>query len=77
MKFEEIGRSKHEAEKVEDEIKELFEVLNSFDFESFNEQIQEEWYWIEQEAGSALDRTEAKTHLEEFVNKLKSIISSQ
>lgn len=79
MKFEEIDGSKHEAEKAEkteNEIKELFEALNNFDFNLFDEQIQEEWYWVEQEAEVALDRTEAKTHLEEFVNKLKSIVLS-
>ena len=36
-------------------------------------ELQEEWYWIEQEAGVALDRQAAKEHLEQFIEKLDSL----
>lgn len=58
-------------EKIDAEIKELLESLDSFDFNFFGPEIQEEWYWVEQEANVAKDRIAAKTHLEQFVEKLK------
>ncbi len=36
-------------------------------------ELQEEWYWIEQEAGVALDRQAAKEHLERFIKRLNSL----
>lgn len=61
-----------DIEKIDAEIKELLESLDNFDFESFSAEIQEEWYWVEQEANVAKDRATAKTHLKQFIEKLKN-----
>ena len=61
----------NDMEKIDAEIKELLELLDSFDFDYFNLEIQEEWYWVEQEANVAKDRIAAKIHLEKFIEKLK------
>lgn len=70
MNFEEINNP-------ETEILDLLENLNSFDYESFDEVIQEEWYYIEQEALVALDRVTAKENLERFISKLQFIHASK
>jgi len=61
----------NDIEKIDAEIKELLELLDSFDFDYFNPEIQEEWYWVEQEANVAKDRIAAKIHFEQFIEKLK------
>lgn len=60
-------------ENIESEIEKLLEVLESFDFNEFNEQVQEQWYYIEMEAKVAKDREAAKAHLEEFIAVLENI----
>jgi len=63
-------------EDIDQEIERLVEVLYSGEYSdmwhNFPE-LQEEWYWIEQEAGVALDRQAAKEHLEQFIKKLDSL----
>lgn len=61
----------NDVEKMDEEIKELLESLDNFDFDSFGPEIQEEWYWVEQEANVAKDRMAAKINLERFIEKLK------
>lgn len=58
---------------IDAEIEKLLEVLESFDFNEFSEQVQEQWYWIEQEANVAKDRAAAKAHLQEFIAILEKI----
>lgn len=60
-----------DIEKIDAEIKEFLESLDNFDFESFSLEIQEEWYWVEQEDNVVKDRMAAKAHLEQFIEKLK------
>lgn len=60
------------TEKIDAEIKELLKSLDNFNFNSFRLEIQEEWYWVEQEANVAKDRATAKNHLEQFIEKLKN-----
>lgn len=71
FKKSEQNPSFENIEKIDAEIKKLLESLDNFDFDSFEQKIQEEWYWIEQEANVAKDRTAAKIHLEKFIEKLK------
>lgn len=71
FKEDEQEPSFENIEKIDAEIKELLESLDNFDFESFSLEIQEEWYWVEQEANVAKDRIAAKTHFEQFIEKLK------
>lgn len=63
-------------EDVDREIEKLLEVLYSEEYSDMYHdfpELQEEWYWVEQEANIALDRAAAKEHLEEFIEKLKSL----
>lgn len=77
MKFEEIDNLKKESERMEMEILDLLENLNNLDYESFDDVIQEEWYYVEQEALTALDRVGAKEDLERFISKLQFIRASK
>ena len=56
-----------EAEKIERSIEKLLEVLYQYDFDSFSPEIQNEWYFIEQEAMSGKDRELARANLEKFL----------
>lgn len=47
------------------------EDLNSHDYESFSPEIQEQWYWVEQEAMVGKDRALAATQLGEFLEALQ------
>ncbi|MBU1159963.1 hypothetical protein KKD04_02160 [Patescibacteria group bacterium] len=59
-------------EGIEEQIKKLIEELYNFDFESLDENIQDEWYWVEQEANVGKDRIQAKERLVKFVERLKT-----
>lgn len=59
------------AEEIDAQIRELVVLLDNFDFEAMSPEIQEEWYWVEQEANVGKDRIAAKKHAEEFLNKLR------
>ena len=63
--------SPESIEKIDAEIKEILKSLYDFEFNSFDPEIQDEWYDIEMEAEVALDRVAAKKHLEQFIEKLK------
>ena len=60
-----------EAEKIERSIEKLLEVLYQYDFDSFSPEIQNEWYFIEQEAMSGKDRELARANLEKFLGVLQ------
>ena len=63
-------------EEIDAEIERLVGVLYGEEYSDMWHdfpELQEEWYWIEQEAGVALDRQAAKEHLEQFIEKLDSL----
>ncbi len=63
--------SPEEIEKIEVEIRELLKDLDNYDFNSFDDDVQEEWISTEQEAAAGLDRIEAKGNLERLLDYLK------
>lgn len=69
-RFEQI-MSREEVEKIDAEINELLKSLDSYDFSSFENDVQEEWISVEQEAGAGLDRVKAKANLERLLDYLK------
>lgn len=67
-----------ETEKNEMEIKELMERLNkTYDYDNLVPELQEEWYWVEQEANAGEDRELAKRVLEEFLKTLEKEIPKE
>lgn len=63
--------SSEQAEELEKAIDGQLNRLNEYDYESFNPEIQEEWYWVEQEAVVGQDRELAKAVLERFLKLLE------
>lgn len=58
-------------QEIEAAVGELLERLNEYDFDSFSPEVQDEWYWVEQEATVGKDRELAKAVLERFLSALK------
>ncbi len=63
-----------DAKGIDASIENLLERLDGYDFDSFNPEIQDEWYWVEQEAVTGKDRELAKAVLEKFLNFLKNSV---
>lgn len=62
-----------EAEEIKSSIKELLERLNEYDYNSLSPEVQDEWYWVEEEAEKGEDRELAKAVLEQFLVALSKI----
>ena len=60
-----------EAKEIDMAIKELLERLYGYDYNSLSPEMQEEYYWVDQEANAGKDRELAKAVLERFLNTLK------
>lgn len=60
-----------ETKELEGSIEKLLGDLNQYDFESCSPERQDEWYWVEQEAGAGKDRELAKANLERFLKTLQ------
>jgi len=60
-----------EFKEINASIEELLGRLDDYDYGSFSPEIQDEWYWVEQEAIVGKDRELAKAVLERFLNTLK------
>ena len=52
-------------------IKELLRRLYEYGYKSLSSEMQEEYYWVDQEANTGKDRELAKAVLEQFLNILK------
>lgn len=52
-------------------IGDLLENLYEHDYDSLSPEIQDEWYWVEEEAKVGKDRELAKAVLEKFLNVLQ------
>ena len=61
-KFQEIERA----------IEELLVSLDGYDYDSFDNNTQEEWYWAELEANTGKDRELALVVLRRFIDTLRS-----
>lgn len=59
-------------EAVDVTIEKLLSKLDEYDPKDFSEEIQYEWYWIEQEARVGIDRKQARAKLEEFLKKIRN-----
>lgn len=76
MNMEQLGNESkeltpEEIKELDEQINLLLERLNEFDFSTMPPKIQEEWYWVETEAGVGKDRRAVKDKLEKFIEKLK------
>jgi len=56
---------------IEQKLKELYE--NYSELVEIGSELDDKWYWVEQEANVGKDRQAAKKHLEEFIEKLEEI----
>lgn len=70
-KFREQPLSPEEIEKIDAEINELLKDLENYDFNSFEDDVQEEWISTEQECAAGLDRVQVKGNLERLLDYLK------
>lgn len=60
-----------EVKKNEESIEKLLKDLDQYDLESCSPELQDEWYWVEQEAEAGKDRELAKANLERFLKLLQ------
>lgn len=74
---EQKGGAPEEAREIEASIEELLGRLDNYDFESFSPEIQEAWYWAEQEAGVGRDRELARANLQKFLDTLQEQIDTE
>lgn len=57
--------------KLEESILKLLDDLDQYDFGKYSAEVQEEWYWVEQEARVGKDREAARAKLEIFLKTLQ------
>ena len=67
------GLTLAEAKEIDAAIEELLKRLHEYDYDSLSSEIQEEWYWVEQEANVGKDRELAKAVLKRFLLALKKM----
>ena len=65
-------QSPEEVREHDTGIETLLEDLDKYDFDSYSPEIQDEWYWVEQEARVGKDRELAEANLRGFLERLKS-----
>ena len=61
------GEKELEDSITEKVIQESLDYLNQYDFESYSPEIQDKWYWVEQEALAGKDRKLIEANLERFL----------
>lgn len=62
------------VKEIDADIEKLLESLYEYDYDGLTPELQEECYWVEQEANVGKDRELAKAVLEKFLNVLKEKI---
>jgi hypothetical protein len=65
--------SQENIEQIDREIADLVETLNSFEFNDFSREVQDEWYEVEMQGLVGKDRPAAKSRLEAFIAKLEAL----
>ena len=60
-----------QTKELEESIEKLLKKLDKYNYNYFSPEIQEEWYFVEQEAGAGKDRELAKANLEKFLKILQ------
>ena len=58
-------------EDVETTIEKLLLQLNEYELDNFTEEVQDQFYWVEQEARCGLDRTQARNRLSGLLKDLR------
>ena len=66
-----------EIKEIDTVIRKLLERLDGYDYDGLSPEVQDEWYWVEQEADVGKDRELVKAVLEEFLKRLENTLKGK